>query len=37
LETSQGVNFFAFFNALFLFAMPRESAIRTEEKIEIGK
>jgi O-antigen ligase len=32
LETSQGVNFFAFFNALFLFAMPRESAIRTEEK-----
>ncbi|MDQ3112314.1 MAG: O-antigen ligase family protein [Bacteroidota bacterium] len=31
LETSQGVNFFAFFNALFLFAMPRESAIRTEE------
>jgi hypothetical protein len=32
LETSQGVNFFAFFNALFLFAMPRESAIQTEVK-----
>ncbi len=31
LETSQGVNFFAFFNSLFLFAMPRDSAIRTEE------
>ena len=31
LETSQGVNFFAFFNSLFLFAMPRESAIRIEE------
>jgi hypothetical protein len=27
LETSQGVNFFAFFNALFLYAMPRESAL----------
>lgn len=32
LETSQGVNFFAFFNSLFLFAMPRDSAIRGEEK-----
>lgn len=32
LETSQGVNFFAFFNSLFLFAMPRESAIQSEEK-----
>jgi hypothetical protein len=32
LETSQGVNFFAFFNSLFLFAMPRDSAIQTEEK-----
>jgi hypothetical protein len=31
LETSQGVNFFAFFSALFLFSMPRESAIRTDE------
>ncbi|MCX6310086.1 MAG: O-antigen ligase family protein [Bacteroidetes bacterium] len=31
LETSQGVNFFAFFNALFLYTMPRESAIRTDE------
>lgn len=30
LETSQGVNFFIFFNALFLFAMPRESAINTD-------
>lgn len=31
LETSQGVNFFAFFNALFLYCMPRESAIPTDE------
>lgn len=31
LETSQGVNFFVFFNALFLYSMPRESAIRTDE------
>ncbi|HET6993297.1 MAG TPA: O-antigen ligase family protein, partial [Bacteroidia bacterium] len=31
LETSQGVNFFAFFNALFLYSMPRASAIRTDE------
>ncbi|CAN5143841.1 hypothetical protein BH09BAC5_BH09BAC5_16070 [soil metagenome] len=31
LETSQGVNFFAFFNALFLFSMPRESALRVTE------
>jgi hypothetical protein len=31
LETSQGVNFFAFFTALFLYSMPRESALRTEE------
>ncbi|CAN5854178.1 hypothetical protein BH11BAC7_BH11BAC7_24170 [soil metagenome] len=37
LETSQGVNFFAFFNALFLFAMPRESAIRSEETKNPGE
>jgi hypothetical protein len=34
LETSQGANFFAFFNALFLFSMPRESAL-AEKKLEI--
>lgn len=38
LETSQGVNFFAFFNALFLFSMSRESALRAEiEKMEIER
>lgn len=33
LETEQGVNFFAFFNALLLYAMPRKSALNTEMKI----
>lgn len=37
LETSQGVNFFAFFNSLFLFAMPRDSAIRSEENEKLEK
>jgi hypothetical protein len=32
LETMQGVIFYAFFNALFLYAMPRESAIRVERE-----
>jgi O-antigen ligase len=33
LETMQGVFFYAFFNSLFLYAMPRESAINTETPI----
>jgi hypothetical protein len=30
LETQQGVNFYAFFNAVLLFAMPRSSAINLD-------
>lgn len=30
LETAQGVLFFAFFNSLFLYAMPRASAVQSE-------
>ncbi|HTL81398.1 MAG TPA: O-antigen ligase family protein [Bacteroidia bacterium] len=33
LETQQGVNFFAFFNAILLFAMPRQSAINTSYNV----
>ncbi|HEU4716512.1 MAG TPA: O-antigen ligase family protein, partial [Bacteroidia bacterium] len=35
LETSQGVIFFAFFNSLFLFAMPWGSAVRQKEMKEL--
>lgn len=37
LETMQGVFFYGFFNSLFLYAMPRESAINTETEIGLEK
>jgi len=37
LETMQGVFFYAFFNSLLLYAMPRESALNTETAIGNSK
>lgn len=36
LETMQGVLFFAFFNSLFLYAMPRASAVRAGDESGVG-